>query len=70
MLKKHENDHTAIYTDSITAISWVKNKKAKTIQSEKAKLLELIAQKKDESLTGLSIEELERLYADLDLTIK
>ena len=30
LLKKHENDHTAIYTDSITAISWVKNKKAKT----------------------------------------
>ena len=30
LLKKHENDHTAIYTDSITAMSWVKNKKAKT----------------------------------------
>ncbi|MBK9735184.1 MAG: ribonuclease H family protein [Saprospiraceae bacterium] len=30
MLKKHNNDHTSIYTDSKTAISWVKNKKAKT----------------------------------------
>lgn len=30
LLKKHKNEHTSIYTDSITAISWVKNKKAKT----------------------------------------
>jgi ribonuclease HI len=30
LLKKHNNNHTAIYTDSKTAISWVKNKKAKT----------------------------------------
>ncbi|MBK8670276.1 MAG: ribonuclease H family protein [Saprospiraceae bacterium] len=30
MLKKYNNDHTAIYTDSITAISWVKNKKVKS----------------------------------------
>jgi ribonuclease HI len=30
LLKKHNNEHTTIYTDSITAISWVKNKKAKT----------------------------------------
>lgn len=30
LLKKHGNDHTAIYSDSKTAISWVKNKKAKT----------------------------------------
>ena len=30
LLHKANNSHTAIYTDSITAISWVKNKKAKT----------------------------------------
>ena len=30
LLKKHNNTHTSIYTDSITAISWVKNKKVKT----------------------------------------
>lgn len=30
LLKKHNNEHTAIYTDSKTAMSWVKNKKAKT----------------------------------------
>ncbi len=30
LLHKHDNDHTAIYSDSKTAISWVKNKKAKT----------------------------------------
>jgi ribonuclease HI len=30
LLQKNNNQHTAIYTDSITAISWVKNKKAKT----------------------------------------
>lgn len=30
LLHKHNNDHTTIYTDSKTAISWVKNKKAKT----------------------------------------
>lgn len=30
LLKKLNNNHTAIYTDSKTAMSWVKNKKAKT----------------------------------------
>ncbi len=30
LLKKHNNSHTSIYTDSITAISWLKNKRAKT----------------------------------------
>lgn len=30
LLHKVNNSHTTIYTDSITAISWVKNKKAKT----------------------------------------
>lgn len=30
MLQKLKNDHTAIYTDSVTAISWVRNKKVKT----------------------------------------
>jgi ribonuclease HI len=30
MLKKLNNSHTCIYTDSKTAMSWVKNKKAKT----------------------------------------
>ncbi|MEP7321208.1 MAG: ribonuclease H family protein [Saprospiraceae bacterium] len=30
MLKKLDNNHTAIYSDSITGISWVRNKKIKT----------------------------------------
>ena len=30
LLHKNNNTHTAIYTDSKTAMSWVKNKKAKT----------------------------------------
>jgi ribonuclease HI len=30
LLQKHNNSHTSIYTDSITAMSWVKNKKVKT----------------------------------------
>jgi ribonuclease HI len=30
MLQKLKNDHTAIYTDSVTAMSWVRNKKVKT----------------------------------------
>lgn len=30
LLHNKGNDHTAIYTDSKTALSWVKNKKAKT----------------------------------------
>ncbi|MFZ1750091.1 MAG: ribonuclease H family protein [Saprospiraceae bacterium] len=30
LLKKHKNEHTLIYTDSVTAMSWVKNKKVKT----------------------------------------
>jgi ribonuclease HI len=29
-LQKNQNGHTVVYTDSKTAISWVKNKKAKT----------------------------------------
>jgi len=29
-LQKKQNTHTSVYSDSITAISWVKNKKAKT----------------------------------------
>jgi len=30
LLKKQANDHTVIYTDSKTAMSWVRNKKVKT----------------------------------------
>ncbi|MBK8516904.1 MAG: ribonuclease H family protein [Saprospiraceae bacterium] len=30
LLKKLNNEHTIIYTDSLTAMSWVKNKKVKT----------------------------------------
>jgi ribonuclease HI len=30
MLKKSDNNHTAIYSDSITGMAWVRNKKIKT----------------------------------------
>jgi len=45
LLKKLNNHHTSIYSDSITAISWVKKKKAKTnlMETEKnSELFELI----------------------------
>jgi ribonuclease HI len=45
LLKKLENSHTSIYTDSMTAMSWVKNKKAKTKLTptpDNAELFELI----------------------------
>jgi ribonuclease HI len=45
MLKKMNNDHTAIYTDSVTAMSWVRNKKVKTnlvISAKNKNLFELI----------------------------
>jgi ribonuclease HI len=45
MLKKLNNDHTAIYTDSVTAMSWVRNKKVKTnleVSSKNKTLFELI----------------------------
>lgn len=45
LLNKLGNDHTAIYTDSKTAIAWVKNKKAKTtleLTKHNAELFELI----------------------------
>ncbi len=44
MLKNQENNHTAIYSDSITGLSWVKNKKIKT---------NLVRSKKNESLFKL-----------------
>jgi ribonuclease HI len=45
LLHRLGNDHTAIYTDSKTAIAWVKNKKAKTtleLTKNNAELFELI----------------------------
>ncbi len=45
LLKKHHNNHTTIYTDSVTAIGWVKNKKAKTkleVSDDNKMLFELI----------------------------
>ncbi len=45
LLKKHNNTHTAIYTDSVTALSWVKNKKVKTnleLNTDNAVLFDLI----------------------------
>jgi ribonuclease HI len=45
MLHKLGNSHTAIYTDSKTAMAWVKNKKAKTtldLTSRNAELFDLI----------------------------
>ena len=45
MLKKMNNDHTAIYTDSVTAMSWVRNKKVKTnleMSTKNKNLFELI----------------------------
>lgn len=45
MLHKLGNDHTTIYTDSKTAMSWVKNKKAKTtlaLTKHNEELFELI----------------------------
>ncbi len=45
ILQKIKNEHTAIYTDSITAISWVKNKKAKTnlsLTKNNAEIFDLI----------------------------
>jgi ribonuclease HI len=46
MLHKLGNGHTSIYTDSKTAIAWVKNKKAKTtleLTSRNGELFDLIA---------------------------
>jgi ribonuclease HI len=46
MLKNQNDNSTPIYSDSLTAISWVKNKKAKTLLKQDkstAKLFELIA---------------------------
>lgn len=37
LFKRKENDHTAIYSDSITGISWVRNKKIKTNMARTAK---------------------------------
>jgi ribonuclease HI len=45
LLKKFNNDHTVIYTDSKTAMSWVKNRKVKTTLAEtkdNAELFELV----------------------------
>ncbi len=45
LLKKKGNSHTSIYTDSITAINWVKHKKAKTnltLTSYNAELFDLM----------------------------
>lgn len=45
MLKRMNNDHTAIYTDSVTAMSWVRNKKVKTnleMSTKNKNLFELI----------------------------
>ena len=45
LLKKHGNSHTSIYSDSIIAIGWVKQKKAKTklsVTSQNGKLFDLI----------------------------
>ncbi len=41
MFKNQDNNHTAVYSDSITGISWVKNKKIKT---------NLVRSRKNESL--------------------
>ncbi len=46
LLKKHDNTHTSIYTDSMTAMSWVKNKKVKSNlapSSNNTELFDLIA---------------------------
>lgn len=45
LLKKFNNDHSTIYSDSVTAIGWVKNKKAKTkldVTDENKIIFELI----------------------------
>jgi ribonuclease HI len=45
MLQKLNNDHTAIYTDSVTAMSWVRNKNVKTnlaLSSKNKVLFDLI----------------------------
>lgn len=45
ILQKINNQHTAIYTDSVTAMSWVKNKKAKTnlaLTKNNAEIFDLI----------------------------